>query len=432
MEKFHIVRLGCPKNDADMDIFRGIMENKGYIYSEDPKSADTIFIDTCGFIESAKKESIDTIFDYNSLKEENPDLKIIPIGCLIERYYDDFKEELKEVDGLYGVIPPAVIANNFEKGNYYLQLETPYDTYNCDFRHVPDTNYAYIKIADGCNRNCNFCSIPYFKGKPASREIEDIVNEAKFLVDNGIKEIILVSQDNTLYGADLYRKQSLPELLNKINQIEGDFWVRVMYLHPDFINDEIINAIHNNEKVLNYFDIPVQNGSDNVLKLMGRVRMKDKIKEIVKKAKANGSAVRTTILLGFPGETDQDFKETMDFIDEIEFDRLGVFSFSPEEGTPAFDFDYEVDEGTKDQRVDALLELQKAISEDIMEKYIGKTLDVLVEEYSDGVYIGRSFLDAPEIDGNVFFKTDKKVDLGSFVKIKITNSLDYDLEGELL
>lgn len=432
MDKFHIVRLGCPKNDADMDIFRGIMENKGYLYSDDPKNADTIFIDTCGFIESAKRESIDTIFEYNSLKEENPNLKIIPIGCLIERYYEDFKKEFKEVDGLYGVIPPAVIADNFEKGNYYLKLNTPYDIYRCDFRYVPETSYAYIKIADGCNRNCNFCSIPYFKGNPVSREIEDIVNEARFLVNNGIKEIILVSQDNTLYGADLYKKQALPELLNKINQIEGNFWVRVMYLHPDFINDEIIDAIHSNEKVLNYFDIPVQNGSDKVLKSMGRIRTKNEIKTIIKKIKSNNSAVRTTILLGFPGENDEDFKETMDFIDEIEFDRLGVFSYSPEEGTPAYDFDFQVAEETKAQRVDDLLELQKAISEDIMEKYVNKTLDVLVEEYSDGVYIGRSFLDAPEIDGNVFFKTDKKIELGSFVKVKITNPLDYDLEGELL
>ncbi|MBM7560114.1 30S ribosomal protein S12 methylthiotransferase RimO [Marinitoga litoralis] len=429
-EKVHILTLGCPKNEADMDVLKGIFIEKGYELTDNPEESDIAIIDTCGFIEPAKEESINEIFNFVALRENNPNMKIIPIGCLVERYYDDLKKELTEIDGLIGVVPPAKIVEAIENKNYYFKLEKPYDVYKCDYRVVPNKPYAYIKIADGCNRKCAFCSIPYFKGDPVSREIEDIKKEAEFLVRNGIKEIVLVSQDNTLYGVDLYKKQALPELLKEINSIEGDFWIRVMYLHPDFINDEIIDAINNLDKVVKYFDIPMQHGSDNVLSLMGRVRKTNQLKEIIEKIRKNKDAIiRTTIIVGFPGETNKDFEELLDFVDEIEFDRLGAFTYFDEEGTPSYLLPNKVDEKTKEKRLEELMELQKEISYEKLERFIGKELKVLVEEFDNSVYIGRAYTDAPEIDGNVFFKSSRDLEIGEFVNVKIINSSEYDLEG---
>nr|WP_240739348.1 30S ribosomal protein S12 methylthiotransferase RimO [Marinitoga lauensis] len=287
-------------------------------------------------------------------------------------------------------------------------------------------------MADGCNRKCAFCSIPYFKGEPVSREIEDIKKEAEFLVKNGVKEIVLVSQDNTLYGVDLYKKQALPELLKAINSIEGDFWIRVMYLHPDFINDEIIEAINSLDKVVKYFDIPMQHGSDKILSLMGRVRKSKQLKEIISKIRKNPeSIIRTTIIVGFPGETDENFEELLDFVDEVEFDRLGAFTYFDEEGTPSYSLPNKVDDKIKEKRLGELMELQKEISAERLERFVGITLKVLVEEYENGVYIGRAYSDAPEIDGNVFFKSEKELKIGEFVTVEIVNTSEYDLEGIL-
>lgn len=429
-EKVYILTLGCPKNEADIDVLKGLFLQKGYELTDNPLEADYSIVDTCGFIEPAKKESINEIFNLVSLKENNSKMKIIPVGCLIERYYDELKKELTEVDGLIGVVPPEKILEAIENKEYSVKLPKPYDVYKCDYRVVPNKSYAYIKIADGCNRKCAFCSIPYFKGEPVSREIEDIKKEAEFLVKNGIKEIVLVSQDNTLYGVDLYKKQALPELLEEINAIEGDFWIRVMYLHPDFINDEIIEAINSLDKVVKYFDIPMQHGSDKILKLMGRVRKTDQLKEIIYRIRKNPDAViRTTIIVGFPGETNEDFEELMDFVDEVEFDRLGSFTYFDEEGTPSYLLPGKVEDGIKEKRMEELMELQKEISAERLERFVGKTLKVLVEEYDNGVYIGRAYTDAPEIDGNVFFKAENKLKIGEFVNVEIVNSAEYDLEG---
>ncbi|APT76211.1 ribosomal protein S12 methylthiotransferase RimO [Marinitoga sp. 1137] len=429
-KKIYILTLGCPKNEADMDVLKGEFIKREYEIIDNPLKADIAIIDTCGFIEPAKEESINEIFNLVALKEENPDLKVIPIGCLIERYYEDLKKELKEVDGLIGVVPPSLIAENIDKGNFYFKLEQPYDVYSCDFRVIPDKPYAYIKIADGCNRKCAFCSIPYFKGNPSSREIEDIVNEAKFLISKGIKEIVLVSQDNTLYGVDLYKKQALPELLKALNEIEGDFWIRVMYLHPDFINDEIINTIHQLDKVVNYFDIPLQHGSNNVLKRMGRIRTVEQLKEIIQKIRKNSdSIIRTTFIVGFPGETDEDFEKLIQFVDEMEFDRLGAFTYYDEEGTPSYAFDKKVNEKTKEIRLEELMELQKEISLEKLEQFEGKKLKVLIEELEDNVYVGRTYMDAPEIDGNIFVSSNREIKIGDFVEVEITNTFEYDMEG---
>ncbi|SHE43822.1 SSU ribosomal protein S12P methylthiotransferase [Marinitoga hydrogenitolerans DSM 16785] len=429
-EKIYILTLGCPKNEADMDVLRGIFLQKGYELTDNPVEADYSIIDTCGFIEPAKEESINEIFNVVSLKEENPNMKIIPIGCLVERYYEDLRKELTEVDGLIGVVPPEKIVEAIDNKNYYFKLSQPYDVYKCDYRVIPDKSYAYIKIADGCNRNCAFCSIPYFKGNPVSREIEDIKNEAEFLIKNGIKEIILVSQDNTLYGVDLYRRQALPELLKELNSIEGDFWIRIMYLHPDYINDEIIEAINSLDKVVKYFDIPMQHGSDSVLKSMGRVKNTSQLKEIISKIRKNPDAIiRTTVIIGFPGETDENFEELLSFVDEVEFDRLGAFMYFDEEGTPSYLLPNKVEDKIKEKRLGDLMELQKEISTEKLERFIGKNLKVLIEEFENGVYIGRAYSDAPEIDGNVFLKSEKELKIGEFVTVEITNSSEYDLEG---
>ncbi|BBE30452.1 ribosomal protein S12 methylthiotransferase RimO [Tepiditoga spiralis] len=433
MKKFNIVRLGCPKNDADMDIFRGILEKNNYSYEEDAKKCDYIFIDTCGFIESAKEESINTILGYAELKKTNKNLKIIAIGCLIERYFENFKKELKEADGLFGVVPPQVIFDKINNGNMFFKLPEPMDVYECNERYIPNTSYAYVKIGDGCNRNCAFCSIPSFKGAPMSRSIEDIKKEVEFLVKNGKKEIILVSQDNTLYGINLYKKQALPDLLKELNSIEGEFWIRVMYLHPDFLTDEIIETIHNTPKVVKYFDVPMQHGSDKILNRMGRIKKTKDLFKMIEKIRKNPNAVlRTSIVVGFPGETNEDFEKLLNFVNKIEFDKLGGFAYSPEENTEAFTMDGQVDEKIKEKRLEELMMLQKDISEEIMIKHIGKNMKVLIEEKTDNVYVGRTFMDAPEIDGNIIFKCNKTLKIGNFINVKINNAYEYDLEGEVL
>jgi len=432
MKKFNIVRLGCPKNDADMDILRGIFENKNYIYEENPAECDYIIIDTCGFIDSAKKESVETILEYSQYREINPKVKIIAVGCFVQRYYDELKKDMTEADGLIGVVPPQKIYDtiNSEKFSYYNEI--PEDTYKCEYRYIPETPYAYVKIADGCSRKCAFCSIPYFKGDPKSREIEDIKNEVEFLVKNGKKEIILVSQDNTLYGINIYKKQALPDLLAELNSIPGNFWIRVMYLHPDFLSDEIIDSIHKNEKVLNYFDVPMQCGSDSVLKLMGRIKNTGELEKLSQKIRKTPSILRTSIIVGFPGESEEDFEKTLDFIDKTEFDKLGAFVYSEEEGTPAQKIKPKISKKVKEKRLETLMNLQKDISSEKMESYIDDVLDVLIEEYDNGVYIGRTFMDAPDIDGNVFVKSENQLNLNEFYKVKITGSYEYDLEGEII
>lgn len=431
MKKFHIVRLGCPKNDADMDNLQGLLESKGYLYEKEPEDSDLIFIDTCGFIEEAKRESIETIFEYISLKENHKNLRVIALGCLTERYYNEIKEEIPELDGIFGVISPKTVVDNVERGLLFFKSNEPETIYKCESRSFPGSYYAYVKIGDGCSRNCTFCSIPSFKGKPKSREIEDIKSEVNFLVKNGVKEVILVSQDNSLYGVDIYKNQALPKLLDALNKIDGDFWIRVMYLHPDFITQEIIDSIHHNEKVLNYFDIPIQHISDDILNSMGRLKKKTEIIKIIERIRKEPSAIRTTLMLGFPGETSKDFEELMEFVKEVKFERLGSFRYSKEDGTKAFKMIDQVPEKIKINRQKELMELQSKISKEILESYVGKIMKVLVEEKENGVYLARSYLDAPEIDGNVFLKEDEDLKVGEFANVLISRAYEYDLEGEL-
>lgn len=432
MLKYSIVRLGCPKNDADMDIFRGLMENSGYIYSENQNELDYIIIDTCGFKEDAKEESINTIFECLNIKKTNNKLKVIAIGCLIQRYYNEIKKEIPELDGLIGVTSPEKVLRCLKENNLFYFPAKPKDIYKCSYRYVPETAYAYVKISDGCNRNCSFCSIPYFKGSPVSRDIEDIKKEVEYLVKNGIKEIILVSQDNTLYGLDNYNKQALPELLDKLDEIDYNFWVRVMYLHPDFLDQRIIQAIHNSKKTINYFDIPIQHSSNKILKSMKRKKTKKDLITIIELIRKQPSFIRSTFIVGYPGEEIEDFNNLIDFMELINFDRLGVFTYSHEEGTPAYELIDNISSEEKSLRMQEIMAIQNEISERNLNSYIGKTLKILIEEKEDNVYIGRSELDAPDIDGNVFVKTNKSLKLNEFYSVKIVSNYDYDLEGELI
>lgn len=420
--------LGCPKNEADCAILKSEIKKRDQNNIVDNlEKVDAVIIYTCGFILEAKKESIEEILTYVELKKQR-DLKVYVAGCLVQRYGEELKKEIPEVDGWFGVIPPEKIAENINKKDVIPSI--PESIYSFKGRVDDDKQYAYVKIADGCDRACSFCTIPKFKGSFRSREIEDIVKEVKYLVSNDKNEIILVAQDTTGFGIDTHGKQMLPELLKEINKMPGDFWIRVMYLHPDHITDEIIDAF-SYDKVLKYFDIPVQHGSDKIIRAMNRTRTTSQLKKLFDKIRNRyeEAVFRTSVIIGFPGETDEDFKQLLRFINEVRFDRLGAFIYSDEEEAPSFHFEGKVPEFIAKERLDILMEEQSKISFENNEKLIGKTLKVLFDEEDDGVLIGRSYMDAPEIDGNIFVP-------GSFKKgfhtVKITTADVYDLEGKLI
>jgi len=422
--------LGCPKNEADCDVLEAILKSRGHQIVKTVDQAEVVVIDTCSFIESAKRESIDEIIDFVNYKKDHSFFLCVK-GCLVQRYGNILRSEIPEVDAWYGVLSPLQIAEAIEKRVPFLVAE-PETVYDESIRSCRGS-FAYVKIADGCNRSCTFCAIPSFKGKFRSRSVEVIEAEVRNLVHNGVKEIILVAQDTTAYGLDLYDKPSLPYLLEKLNSIEGEFRVRVMYLHPDHIDDGIIQAILSLEKILPYFDMPVQHGSDEVLKRMGRIRTSDELLELIGKIRqANaGAAIRTSIIVGFPGETDEDFERLLSFIKEARFDRAGSFIYSDEEGTAASLMEQKVPVEVAKERYEEFLILQGQIAYESLSRLIGRTLNVLVEGSQRNKYIGRSHFDAPEIDGNVFIKKTQKISLPVYHKVKITNVSEYDMEGVL-
>lgn len=430
--KLYIVVLGCPKNEADFSLFKHHIRQLGHEIVDDLDEADGVVVDTCGFILDAKQESIDTVLEFvehkKKLEKEGKDFKIFVTGCLVQRYPKDLPVEIPEVDGWFGVLPPKVLADNLEKTKKY--ITDPIAVYDFEGRVDDDLPYAYVKIADGCDRACTFCTIPKFKGGFVSRKIEDIVREVKHLVSEGKKEIILVAQDTTGYGVDLYGKPMLPELLKRLNEVPGEFWIRVLYMHPDHVTDEIL-AGFSHEKVLKYFDIPVQHGSAKILKLMNRTKTPEELERLFEKIREMypEAVLRTSIIIGFPGETAKDFEELLEFIRRIEFDKLGAFIYSDEEDAPSYKLSHKVRLSTAQKRLDQLMEAQAEISLLRNQRYVGKVINVLIDEEASGVLIGRGYMDAPEIDGNVFFKGSNKK---GFVKVKITEADTYDLEGELV
>lgn len=409
----------------------GILKSRGHEIVENVDEAQVVIIDTCAFIESAKRESIEEILDFVNYKKKH-DFFLCVKGCLVQRYCDQLRSEIPEVDAWYGVLAPSQIADAIEKREPFLVTQ-PKTVYSDTVRDCKGS-FAYVKIADGCNRSCTFCAIPSFKGDFKSRSAQTIEMEVRNLVQNGVKEIILVAQDTTAYGIDLYEKPSLDLLLERLNAVDGEFKIRVLYLHPDHIDEKIIKTILSLKKVVPYFDIPVQHGSDKILKKMGRYRTSTELLDLIEQIRDINpdSAIRTSIIVGFPGETDEDFEELICFLKKARFDRLGAFIYSDEEGTMASLIEEKVPTHVAQERYEEVLLLQSQISYERLERFVRRTLTVLVEGRQKNKYIGRSHLDSPEIDGNVFVEKTRKISVPGYYKVQITNVTDYDLEGILV
>ena len=443
--KLYIETLGCPKNFNDSEGIGGIWEKAGMYLTDDPIDADAILVNTCGFINDAKTESIEKIFDMARIKEEAAadtevtDKILIVSGCLSQRYGEDLYEEIPEVDIFLGV-------NDYErlpqmvKG---LAKGTRAKAFSCEpeafeefsARKLAENPYsATLRIAEGCNNRCAYCVIPQIRGKLRSRPMESILDEAKVLAENGCKELMLIAQDVTEYGRDLYGELRLPELLRELCKVEGIKWIRLMYCYEDKITDELIEVMASEEKICHYIDIPLQHIADGVLSRMNRRSTTESIKDTIGRLRTAmpDIHIRTTMIVGFPGETEEEFDELLDFVEETRFERLGVFAYSREEDTVAGDMEDQIDEDVKAQRVDAVMRRQLDISREINEEKVGNTMVVLVDGMDEeGAYLGRTQYDAPEIDNTVIFGSDKELEPGDMVKVYINDAFDYDLVGNM-
>lgn len=435
MNKIGFVSLGCSKNLVDTENMIGIMVKEGYTVVSESADAEIIVVNTCGFIDSAKEEAIATLLEMAEYKQGNCKL-LVCAGCLAQRYSEDIKRELPEVDvilgtGSYKDIAKAVTEALKKGSSEYL------DDINFEIgeeervRTTPDY-MAYIKIGEGCDNFCTYCAIPSIRGKYRSRKMESIVKEAERMAEEGVKEIILVAQDTTRYGIDLYGEKKLPELLKKLCAIEKLNWVRVHYCYPEAIDDELIETFAKEEKLVKYLDIPVQHGCDSVLRRMGRRTTREQILDRVKllRAKVPGITLRTSIIAGFPGETEEEFESLLDFVKEARFDRMGVFAYSKEEGTPAARLPEQLDDEVKEARRDRVMEIAKEISFERNEGMLGKVLEVVVEGFEDNLYFGRSGGESVDVDPKIYFGSLDELNEGDFIKIKIVNFDEYDLYGE--
>ena len=436
------VSLGCDKNLVDTENMLGILKNKGFEFTDDEWEADIIAINTCCFIGDAKQESINTILEMAEHKKDARCKVLVVAGCLAHRYQDEIIKEIPEVDAFVGTSSYDKIADMInsvleEKGiSNFVEDANRMPMVEADRIVTTPGYYEYLKIAEGCDKHCTYCVIPKVRGSFRSFPIEYLVNQTKKLVEGGVKEIILVAQETTLYGVDLYGKKSLPKLLHNLGLIEGLEWIRILYCYPEEINDELIEAIKNEPKVCHYLDMPIQHASDNILKRMGRRTSKQELTDIVAKLRREipDIALRTTLITGFPGETDVDHEEVMQFIDECEFDRLGVFTYSREEDTVAAQMPDQIDEEIKEKYRDELMQLQQEISADRSAAMIGRIVRVMIEGFipEDNTYVGRSYKDAPNVDGLVFVECDRELMSGDFIDVKITGSTEYDLIGTIV
>ena len=438
MTKIGFISLGCSKNLVDTEVMLRTLHDAGFELTPDESEAEIIVVNTCGFIESAKQESIDNILDVSALKENGKCRYIIATGCLVERYREEVMKELPEVDALVGVGSLhniAEAANAVLRGEKYVSFEDK-ETMKLGGDRILTTeeHTAYLKIAEGCDNKCTYCAIPLIRGKMRSRPIEDIVKEAKDLEALGVKELNLIAQDTSRYGLDIYGEYSLVKLVRAITEQTDIPWIRLLYCYPDKITDELIEEMRVNPKLVKYMDIPIQHISDNVLTKMNRHGGSELIRATVKKLRERipGVVLRTTAMVGFPGETDEDFTELCEFLKEAKFDHFGAFTYSAEEGTVAATFEETVDEQTKQDRYDILMQTQLTVNEDIITEHIGKTLTVLCDGFDTiaDIYYGRTYADAPDVDGRVYFKSEKKIASGEFVQVEIHEALDYDLVGE--
>ena len=440
MTKVGFVSLGCSKNLVDTEVMLYNLHKAGFEITPNEEEAEIIIINTCGFIESAKQEAIDNILDAEKLKKWGKCRHIIATGCLVERYREEVMRELPEIDAMVGIGSLCDIAEacqavmRGEKYTSFRDKETA--PLGGDRIVTTEPHTAYLKISEGCDNLCTYCAIPLIRGKHRSRKIEDIVAEAKDLEGMGVVELNLIAQDTTRYGLDIYGEYSLAKLVKALTKETNIPWIRLLYCYPDKITDELIDELATNDRLLKYMDIPIQHISDSVLTRMNRHGGSALIKETVKKLRERvpGIILRTTAMVGFPGESDDDFAELCEFVKEAKFDRFGAFTFSPEEGTAAAEMPDQIDEQTKQDRYDCLMQTQLTVTEDKNSENVGKTWTVLCDGFDTvaEVYYGRSFADAPDVDGRVYFTSKRKINPGAFVEVKVTEALDYDLVGEVI
>lgn len=438
--KILFVSLGCDKNLVDTEMMLGQLSDKGYEFTDDEEEADIVIVNTCCFIGDAKEESINTLLEMAKLKEEGKIKALLATGCLAQRYKEEIQKEIPEVDAILGTMSIDKIVEALDK-----VLSNIPENFFKDINDVPvygkkrivttGGHYAYLKIAEGCDKHCTYCIIPKVRGSYRSVPMEVLVKEAKELSEKGVKELILVAQETTLYGKDLYGKKSLPELLHRLAEIPGIYWIRILYCYPEEIDDELIKAIKTEEKVCHYLDIPIQHGSDAVLKRMGRKTTKADLTNIIATLRREipDICLRTTLISGFPGETKEDFEECYNFVDENEFDRLGVFTYSCEEDTAAAEMPDQIDEEVKKERQAELMELQQEIAFEKASAMIGKVLTVMIEGKvaDEDVYVSRTYRDAPNVDGYLFLNTTANLMTGDFVRVLVTDYNEYDLIGEI-
>ena len=440
MTKIGFVSLGCSKNLVDTEVMLRVLYDAGFEITPDESEAEIIIVNTCGFIESAKQESIDNILDVAWLKENGSCKYIIATGCLVERYGEEVMREMPEVDGILGVGSIDKIADACRavmRGERYVSLNDKEASPLGGERILTTPEYtAYLKVAEGCDNRCTYCAIPSIRGRLRSRTVEDIVREAKELSDMGVKELNLIAQDTTRYGLDIYGEYALARLVREITKNTDIPWIRLLYCYPDKITDELIEEIRTNDRVVKYIDIPIQHISDRILESMNRHGSSLLVRETVKRLRERvpGIALRTTAMVGFPGESDEDFSELCEFIKESRFERFGAFTYSAEEGTLAAEFDGQIDEDVKQVRYDALMQTQLTVLEELNREKIGEVYTVLSEGYDSaaGICYGRSMYDAPDVDGRVYFTAKRKPAPGEFVKVLIKEALDYDLVGEAI
>ena len=435
------ISLGCDKNLVDSEVMLGLLDKKGYLIVDSEEDADIIVVNTCCFIHDAKEESIQTILEMAEYKKEGKLKALIVTGCLAQRYQQEIIDEIPEVDAVLGTTSYDHIVEAVEEalaGNGHVVLE--------DVDALPDVkekrlvttggHYAYMKIAEGCDKHCTYCIIPKLRGNYRSVPIEKLLAEAKDLADQGVKELILVAQETTVYGKDLYGEKSLHKLLRELCKISGIQWIRILYCYPEEIYDELIQTIKEENKVCHYLDLPIQHASDAVLKRMGRKTSKAQLVEIIEKLRKEipDISLRTTLITGFPGETQEQHEELKDFVDEMEFDRLGVFTYSPEEDTPAATMTEQIPEEVKEDRQAELMELQQEIAFDLAEDMVGREVLVMIEGKvaDENAYVGRTYKDAPNVDGLIFINTDEELMSGDFARVRVTGALEYDLIGELI
>ena len=439
--KILFISLGCDKNLVDTEVMLGMLASRGYEMTNDEQEADIIVINTCCFIHDAKEESIQNILEMAEYKKNGSAKALIVTGCMAERYRQEILDEIPEVDEVLGTTAYDRILDAVDAA-----LAGQHEVMTADLNALPlpetkrlvttGGHFAYLKIAEGCDKHCTYCIIPKIRGNFRSVPMERLLKEAQDLAEQGVKELILVAQETTLYGKDLYGEKSLPKLLRELCKISGIRWIRILYCYPEEITDELIQVMKEESKICHYLDLPIQHANDTILKRMGRRTSKQELIDIVQKLRKEipDICLRTTLITGFPGETQEQHEEVMEFIDTLEFDRLGAFTYSPEEDTPAATFEDQIDEEVKEDRQADIMELQQEIAFNKAEDMIGREVLVMIEGKvaDENAYVGRTYRDAPNVDGLVFINTDVELISGDFAKVKVTGALDYDLIGELM